>query len=300
MKFLLLLSLIAFNSADARSIDVSRAGKPYGPIWSVCEMCAQPESAYYDPESKMLFVSNVIGAPIEKDGKGSIQMISPSGKMLNPRWVTGLNAPKGMRAHKGVLWVSDIDRIISIDIRNGKITRNLPVKGAKFLNDVAIDSIGTVYVSDMMNNKIHQVVNNTVGTFVEGPHLEAPNGLLVKANKLIVASWGKPEPDFSTKVPGRLMQIDLKTKEIDYITKKPLGNLDGLEIDLQGNYLVSDWRAGKVFSVTPESKVRELFTGMKGAADIGFIPETQTLVIPRMGENQITAFNLGKYPGSKK
>src|SRR3712207_6954360 len=56
-------------------------------------------------------------------------------------WVTGPNAPKGMRAHKGVLWVSDIDQIISIDIATGKITRRLKVSGARFLNDVAIDSI---------------------------------------------------------------------------------------------------------------------------------------------------------------
>jgi hypothetical protein len=38
----------------------------------------------------------------------------------------------------------------------------------------------------------------------EGESLEYPNGLLVRGGKLNVGRWGKPEADFSTKVPGRL------------------------------------------------------------------------------------------------
>ncbi len=293
------IASLAIASLATASVDVNRPPKNYMYNWSGCDACAQPESTYYDPESKMLFISNINGAPVQKDGKGSIQMLQSNGKMVHSKWVTGLNAPKGLRAHKGVLWVADIDQILSIDIKTSKITRRLKVPGAKFLNDVAIDSIGTVYVSDMLDDKIYQVVNSTVGTFAEGPQLEAPNGLLVQDQKLIVASWGKPEANFTTKIPGRLMKIDLKTKAIEYITQRPLGNLDGLEIDGKGNYLVSDWMAGKVFSVTPSGKVQELFKGMKGAADIGFILETQTIIIPRMNENKITAFDMSKYPGYK-
>lgn len=300
MKFALVAFAFTLCTSAFAAVDVTKLSRNYMYNWSGCDACAQPESAYYDSESKMLFISNVDGAFIAKDGKGSIQMNTAQGKMLQPRWVTGLHAPKGMRAHKGILWVTDIDQVISIDIRTGRIIKRFKISGAKFLNDVAIDSIGTVFVSDMLTNKIHQIVNNTVGTFFEGPLLEGPNGLLVQDNKLVVASWGKPDANFTTKVPGRLMKIDLKTKQIEYVTKNPLGNLDGLEIDAKGNYLVSDWRAGRVYSVTPEGKVVLLFTGMKGSADIGFIPDTQTLVIPRMNENQITAFNLAKYPGYRK
>ena len=299
MRFAIFFLALAATISAFAAIDVSRIGKPYGPIWSLCDLCGNPESTYYDPESKMLFISNVDGPANAKDGKGSIQMVHSAGKMMNAKWITGLNAPKGMRAYKGVLWVSDIDQVLSIDIATGKITRRIQVRGAKFLNDVAIDTIGTVFVSDMLGAKIYQIVNNTVGTFFEGPLLEGPNGLLVQDNKLVIACWGKPEADFSTKVAGRLMKIDLKTKVVEYVTSKPLGNLDGLEIDGKGNYLVSDWMAGKVYSITPAGKVQLLFMGMKGSADIGFIPETQTLVIPRMNENQITAFDMTKYPGYK-
>lgn len=297
MKFALAVLVLMVSTQTYAAVDVTKLSRRYMYNWSSCDLCANPESAYYDPESKMLFISNVDGTPMAKDGKGSIQMATAQGKMLNSRWVTGLNAPKGMRAYKGVLWVSDIDQIISIDIRTAKIIKRFTISGAKFLNDVAIDAIGTVFVSDMLTDKIHQVVNNSTGTFFEGPLLEGPNGLLVLGNKLLVASWGRPDAKFVTKVPGRLMTIDLKTKQIDYVTKTPVGNLDGLEIDAKGNYLVSDWVAGKVFSITPEGNVKVLFSGMKGSADIGYIPETQTLVIPRMDENQITAFNLAKYPG---
>jgi sugar lactone lactonase YvrE len=300
MKLLLAILIIVSTTSSFAAVNVTKLTRRYMYNWSLCDLCGNPESAYYDPESKMLFISNVEGAPNVKDGKGSIQMVNASGKMLNAKWVTGLNAPKGMRAHKGVLWVSDIDQVLSIDIRTGQITRRLKVDGAKFLNDVAIDSIGTVFVSDMLDDKIYQIINNTVGTFFASPLLEGPNGLLVQENKLVVACWGKPDANFATKIRGRLMKIDLKTKAIEYVTKTPLGNLDGVEIDGKGNFLVSDWMAGKVFSVTAQGKTQELFTGMKGSADIGFIPDTETLVIPRMNENQITAFNLAKYPGYRR
>ena len=56
----------------------------------------------------------------------------------------------------------------------------------------------------------------------------------------------EPEPDFSTKVPGRLFAIDLKTKATTLITPKPFANIDGLESDGRGGFIVSDWNAGNI------------------------------------------------------
>ena len=36
--------------------------------------------------------------------------------MVSAKWVTGLNAPKGIRSLGGTLWVTDIDEVVSIDI----------------------------------------------------------------------------------------------------------------------------------------------------------------------------------------
>ncbi len=75
---------------------------------------------------------------------------------------------------------------------------------------------------------------------------EHPNGLLVEGDSLVVAAWGKPEADFSTKVPGHLYRLNLASGAKTLITPKPTGNLDGLESDGRGGYITSSatgWRA---------------------------------------------------------
>jgi len=266
----------------------------YHEKWHLTKGVAQPESVYYDAASKQLFVSNISGRGDQKDGKGWIQKLSTNGKVLADKWVNGLNAPKGLRAHRGVLWVADIDELLSIDIRKGKILSRTKIKSATFLNDVAIDASGRVFVSDTPAGKIYQFHNGKVSIFDEGEHLESPNGLLVKGNELIVAGWGTGmASDWSAKVPGRLYAIHLKTKKKRLITKKPLGNLDGVEIADNGRYLVSDWRAGKVYEVTLEGQSRLILDGFKGAADIGYVPKRRLLIVPRMLEDRIDAYQHG-------
>lgn len=295
-----LIGIASVIAADASiQVPAPGTGQPKGGYtfsWSVCDTCSSPESAYYDSQSKFIFVSNMAGAPDQKDGNGWIQKLTAGGKVVATKWVTGLDAPKGLRSFKGTLWVSDIDQLVAIDIASGRIRKKYPVAGSRFLNDVAVDSHGTVYVAEMLDNKIFQLKDEKVSIFKEGLDLESPNGLLVDGDDLIVASWGAPAADFSTKIPGKLYKISLSSKEKSLITKEPFGNLDGLEIDASGNYLVSDWRAGKVFRISKSGEATELFSGMNGAADIGFNKGTQMLIIPRMGDAQITAYDLKRYP----
>src|SRR5204863_249646 len=77
---------------------------------------------------------------------------------------------------------------------------------------------------------------------------------VTEGNKLTVAGWGKPEADFTTKVPGRLFSLDLKTKKKTLITPEPFGNIDGIESDGQGGYVVSDYMAGKIMRVGADGK----------------------------------------------
>jgi len=266
--------------------------------WTGCAGCGAPESAYFDNGSQFLFVSNVVGAPDQKDGQGWIQKLDSAGKVISAKWVEGLNAPKGMRSHRGTLWVSDIDQVVAISIATGKITERHVVEGAKFLNDVAVDPQGAVYVSDTVGSRIYKIVAGQVSIFAEGADLESPNGLLVVDDRLFVASWGaEMNPDWSTTRPGQLYSLALNGKaRKKMITRIPLGNLDGLEQENSNSFLVSDWMAGKIYRVTRAGKVTELFSGMKGAADIGYVKSQRLLVIPRMGEDQVTAYDLGKYP----
>jgi sugar lactone lactonase YvrE len=280
---------------NAKDTPASAAG-----LWTLDKGLAQPESAYYDPTSNVIYVSNVQGVPNEKDGKGYISRVGLDGKLLTERWVDGLNAPKGMRSLGNQLFVTDIDAVVTIDIKAGKITNRLTIEGAKFLNDIAIDGDGTLYVSDMLASTVHQIKNSKATLFLTAKECPHPNGLLVHDNELIVASWGEElDPNtFGVKKLGKLLSFTLtdngehKAKQMTELTKQPLGNLDGLENDGSGGYYVSDWIAGKVWHVTADGNADLILQGLKNSADIGLIESKSMLLVPRMGEDKLTAYDL--------
>jgi DNA-binding beta-propeller fold protein YncE len=255
--------------------------------WTINQDIKTPESIYYDADSDKVFVSSIDGEGTDKDGKGHISTLSKDGKVLNSMWVSGLNAPKGMRAANGKLWVSDIDEIVEIDIATAKVLNKYKVEGAKFLNDIAIDG-SDVYVSDTLTSKIHLLKDAQVSTFVEGDEYESPNGLLIIGRDMYVAAWGLTT-DWNTKVDGRLYKINLDSKEVTYIIDKPLGHLDGLEQDKNSNFIVSDWSAGVVYKITPKGEISTIFKGKEGLADIGWIAALEMILIPYMKDNQVFA-----------
>lgn len=264
--------------------------------WATSEALNAPESVYLDPDSDALFVSQVGlrpgGTPVDKDGNGVISKLTKQGTVVTANWVTGLNSPKGMRSQGGTLWVADVDEVVGIDIAGGKIVSRTRIEGAKFLNDVAIAPDGAVYVSDVLTSKIHRIKDGKFSTFAEGEQLEYPNGLLVEGGNLVVAAWGKPEADFSTKVPGHLYRLNLATGAKTLVTTTPTGNLDGLESDGRGGYIVSDWIAGKVLHIGPNGETRMLRQFKQGAADIAYLPASRTLIVPHMLENRVQAYDL--------
>jgi outer membrane protein assembly factor BamB len=260
--------------------------------WTVTDGIETPESAYYDVASGFIFVSQIAGQPTDRDGNGRIVKLNADGSVVSTTWVTGLNAPKGLRSYQGTLWTADLDEVIGIDIASGKIASRVKIDGAQFLNDVATGPDGTVFVSDFMANRIYAVKDGKVTTFAEGEQLEYPNGLLVDGNRLVVGAWGKPEADFTTKVPGRLYALDLNTKQKTPITPMPFANIDGLESDGRGGYLISDYLKGEIIRVASNGERQVVQTFMPGTADIGFIPSINAVVVPHMNENKVAAYEV--------
>jgi len=305
MRFVL-IALVVLTAACNRATDTSQesaaaeavtaaaveSAPAPTPLWSVTESIETPESAYADPASGFIYVSQVAGAPDARDGNGRIVKLNRDGTTVSATWVTGLNAPKGLRSCQGTLWTADLDEVIGVNMASGRITSRVKIAGAQFLNDVACGADGTVYVSDMLASRILMVRNGASSVFAEGEDLEFPNGLLAEGDRLIVGGWGKPEADFSTKVPGHLYALDLQTKQKTLITPMPFANIDGVESDGRGGYIVSDFVAGKIMHVTRggESRVVAQFTS--GTADIGVIPESNTIIIPHMNDNRVAAYSL--------
>jgi len=290
------LTLCACSSEPAKEPAAAEPAPPPKPavaeLWTVTEGISTPESAFIDPKSGDIYVSNIEGMPDQKDGKGHLTRISADGKTVTTL-LSGLNAPKGIRIYEGTLWTTDIDEIVAVDAATGKSVMKKKVPGAKFLNDLAIGADGTVYATDMMGNKIYSLKDGKLSTVAEGESLEYPNGLLVEGDTLIVGGWGgAPKADFTTDVPGHLFKLDLKTKQKTLITPEPTANIDGLESDGKGGYIVSDYIAGKILRITADGKVSTLTTFMPGTADIAFSPEGAKLIVPHMNENKIVAYDI--------
>jgi hypothetical protein len=256
---------------------------------------SHPESVDLDIPHQVLYVSNIGGAPLDKDGNGFISKLSRDGKLLELKWIEGLNAPKGMVMKDFTLYVTDIDRLVEIDTRTGKIANTYPAEGAVFLNDPAVDAKGNVYVSDIAKRTIWLLKDGKMSVWYDGADLMHVNGMrVIYGGKLLVAGWGREmQDDGSTKVLGNLFTINLKTKKIDNLGDgRPVGNLDGLERDAHGNFLVTDFMAGALLRINKDGSFETLMDLAQGSADLDVIDKGRTAIVPRMMEDTVTAYSV--------
>jgi hypothetical protein len=280
-------------AAPADTTKTAASGAALTQLWEV-DGLSTPESALPDKVANIIYVSNVAGTPMDKDGNGFISKVTLDGKIDTLKWVKGLNAPKGLAQAKGKLFAADIDQLVEIDIAKGEVTARYDAAGAKFLNDAAADSEGRIYVSDMLTNTIWRLDGTTFEKWVEGPGLLSPNGLLVEGDKLLVGAWGVMTDGFATKVPGHMVQVSLADKKISPLgDASPVGNLDGVEPEGTGTYLVSDWMAGKLYRIDASGKSETLLQDLgQGSADIGYDAANKTLYFPLMNQNKLRAYKV--------
>ena len=262
-------------------------------VWSLGGF-SHPESVYEDAARDVLYVSNVGGGPLDKDGNGFISKITRDGKLVTLKWIEGLNAPKGMVMQGDTLWVSDINRLVQIDAASGKIVKGYFADGAVFLNDTAVDASGNVYVSDIAKRKIWQLSGGKMAVWYENDDLMHPNGLRVEGGKLIVAGWGRDmNDDGSTKTPGNLLTIDLATKALANLGGgQGVGNLDGLERDAHGGFLVTDWFNGALYRIREDGSHDTLMDLNQGSADLEALDDGKTAVVPMMLDDKVTAYSV--------
>ncbi len=267
-------------------------GQEFSKLWEANTLEA-PESVILNSETNEFYVSNVSGQPAEKNEMGFISVLDSQGGIKNKKWITGLNAPKGMAIYQNQLFIADIDRVVVVDIKTGQIIRIYDAEGATFLNDVETDLNGNVYITDTFGgNAIYQIKDGTIDLWLKDDRLNYPNGLSIRDDKLFVSTWGvvtNPET-FETEVPGMLLAVDLEEKSISMVTS-PFGNLDGLQ-ELDGTFLVSDWIAGRILSVDSNGSTKELIDLNAGSADILYLQEQEILLVPQMLDGSLTAYSL--------
>jgi hypothetical protein len=247
--------------------------------WETDSLLKVPESVLYDSANEVLYVSNIDGKPDEKDGKGSIGKVGLDGKIITVDWVTGLNAPKGMAMVKNILWVADVDELAAIDLTTATIIKRIKINGAKFLNDVAADKDGTIYVSDSQTKMVHKVQNDQPSVFLD--NLEGPNGVLVYNKSIYLLDNGK------------FYKVG-KGKKLIKIADGLEGHTDGVE-HVEGNdFIVSCW-AGVIWYVKGDGSKQKLLDTRDqqiNSADIGYDAKNKVVFVPTFFKNSVAAYQL--------
>lgn len=270
MKFLIITGLLA-TAGIAPSAQADPAGWTAGPF-------DMPESAIFDDSHNRIVLSVIGGNPGEADGNGALALLSLTGGISDPAWITGLDAPKGMAIVGTTLLVADLARLHEIDLTTGTLLRSLDVEGAVFLNDIASDG-QQAFVSDLMANRILRYIDGEVTLWLEDAALHHPNGLLLDADRLLVGSWGQGlRADFTTDQPGDVLSITLADQQIDVIASG-VGNLDGVA-KIDGHLLVNDWITGEVFKIDASGGLSSVAKFAPGLADISGYENT--LLLPSM------------------
>ena len=260
---------------------------------------AQPESAYFytsgSTDPGVYFISSTNGNEM-----GWVSKLAADGSIIDSRWATNIRNPMGMRVSGKRLWVNNITEIIGINLKDPSDRIVYSIDDAILLNDLATDSSGYAYLSDSMNSRVVRIDLSTGenSTFISTLP-SSPNGLLVHGDKLYIASWGimseQPEEraEWITQTAGDLYWVSLKESEnVRHIVAPELGNLDGVEIDQQGNIYVSDWENGKLYKISSSNKtVIELGQYKQGLADLGLNSLTGELVLPIMLSSEVLFYN---------
>lgn len=247
-------------------------------IWKTDTVFTGSESTLYDPENDIIYVSCGNTESGAKDGDGFIALLNPDGSVKTLKWVTGLDAPKGMALLDGKLYVTDIDAVKIINVEQAAVEKTIPVEGAQFLNDLATDGT-TIYFSDSRGNVIYSldpdgtpsaVVDNSAGT----NGLECHGGSLYALDKEGLKKYTLPGYE------AEVLNTDVKGG-------------DGLVILNDSTFIASRW-AGEVYYIRGGESTLLLDTkeGKSNTADIGFIPEKNLVIVPTFMKNEVAAYEL--------
>ena len=248
-------------------------------VWQTTCDLKTPESALYDSGQNVIYVANINGDPSEKDGNGFISILNADGSEKNLKWITGLNAPKGMAIFKGKLYVADINQLVEIDLEKGTILKKYDAPDAVFLNDVTACMNGMIFVSDTRTAKIHVLNENKFTVWTEGAPLETPNGLMAEKGKLLVGD-------------KNIYEFDIKTKKSTLLVEDA-GGVDGLEKNNEGDFVFSNW-PGRIFIHKNGKTIKLLDTTDKelNTADIDYDLKHDLVLVPTFFDNHIIAYKI--------
>ncbi len=267
-------------------------------------------SGFQNPESVVgkgdkLYVSNM-GAlldPKAKDGDGYISTVSrKDGKIIESKFITGLNSPKGLLVHCGKIIVADVDKVIAFDLKTKKKVweADLSKVGTVYANDLARKG-GGVFVTSTDNNVIYKVCKKgkSVKRFNVKAGLPGANGLAKGCGKLYVANYGRE--GIADGSFGKISRCNKKFKML-----QTGGIYDGI-VKVGHTLIVTDWvsqneNKGRlvVYNLCKKTAtVPNIGRTIDGPASLFADGKTKTIWVPAMRENKLLGFSCDFLKGKK-
>jgi sugar lactone lactonase YvrE len=252
-----------------------------------------PESATYDSDQDVFFVSNMTGYGSAQDGNGYITRMSAGNPDSAQVFAAGgkngvtLDAPKGMAIQGDTLWVADISVLRGFDRHSGAPVGAIDLApfGVVQANDVAVGPDGSLRVTDTGiimgkdgvvytgGDKIFAIgPGRTVRVATSGPELRRPNGVAWDraGARWIVVSF---DP-FVGEVAA--MPADMSSRQV---LRRGTGQLDGVVVLPDGTILFSSWADSSIHALSGGRDV-QVIREVPVPADIGLDTRRLHLAIP--------------------
>lgn len=285
----LVIAACSGGSDASSSADDAAGALAYSTPLKVGELSgfSTPESALFDAERDVWYISNINGVPSDLDNNGFISRVSGDLGTVDTQFIAAgkngvtLNGPKGMALVGDTLWVADINTVRGFDVTTGREVTSIAVDGAVFLNDIVAATDGSLYISDtgirfgadgMTHpgpDRIFKLAGREVFEALSFQGEPGPNGLAFGADgKLIIVPFGTTT----------ISSWEVGSSAADSIASGP-GGFDGVIALPDGRVLVSSWTDSTVYALS-NGKLTSLIRNVPAPADIGFDASRGNVAIP--------------------
>lgn len=252
-------------------------------VVNIFSQYTSPESITYDSVYNRYLVTNSNGKIMQRSSSGGVtDFVSSSG------------GTHGLAIYNGVVYACTGNTVRGFALSNAAQVFTASLAGASFLNGIAIDNNGLIYLSDFTNKRIYklnsangafwQYVTNTVST---------PNGLVLDLprNRLLICCWGGSAP---------VRAINLADSSMSILVTTTYGNCDGIKLDKYYNVYISTWSPARIirYDINFSLPVVEVVSsGLSSPADIFINKWADTLAVPNSGNSTVTFHNIGNIAG---
>ena len=68
--------------------------------------------------------------------------------------------------------------------------------------------------------------------------------------------------------------------------------MDGIQSKGNGEYYISDWATGKIYTIDLEGNLKEVLTSEKSSGDILYLKNDKKLYLPMNHQNELWIYNM--------